>query len=119
LHNTLAIANVLPVADLLAAVAEPSRRRLLQLLAGGEQSVNDLAAHFTVTRSAISQHLAILVEAGLVTRRRDGRFQHYSIVSAGLAALRAELDAFWTGELDQLVFDALEMPTLPRLERQH
>lgn len=106
------------VQDLLTAVAEPTRRRLVQLLASGERSVNDLAAHFDVTRSAISQHLAILAEAGLVTRRRDGRFQYYSVASSGLAALRAELDSFWTSELDQLVFDALEMPTQSRLERQ-
>jgi DNA-binding transcriptional ArsR family regulator len=104
--------------DLLAAVAEPNRRRLLQLLANGEQSVNALAAHFDVSRSAISQHLGVLVEAGLVTRRRDGRFQYYSIAASGLAALRAELDAFWTNELDELVYDALSMPTTSRLERQ-
>jgi DNA-binding transcriptional ArsR family regulator len=104
--------------DLLAAVAEPTRRKLVQLLARGERSVNELAAHFDVTRSAISQHLAILADAGLVTRRRDGRFQYYSVASNGLAALRAELDSFWTSELDQLVFDALEIPTRSRLERQ-
>ena len=109
--------------DLLAAVAEPNRRRLLQLLAGGEQTVNTLAAGFEVSRSAISQHLGVLVDAGLVTRRRDGRFQRYRLAPSGLAALRAELDAFWTQELDQLVFDALSLPptslpTTSRLERQ-
>jgi DNA-binding transcriptional ArsR family regulator len=103
--------------DLLAAVAEPNRRRLLQLLAGGEVSVTTLAAQFDVSRSAISQHLGILLEAGLVTRRRDGRHQFYAIAPTGLAALRKELDAFWTGELDQLVYDALEMPATSRLER--
>jgi DNA-binding transcriptional ArsR family regulator len=103
--------------DLLAAVAEPNRRRLLQLLAPGEQSVNALAAHFDVSRSAISQHLGVLIDAGLVTRRRDGRFQYYQLAPSGLASLRAELDAFWTRELDQLVFDALELPTATRLER--
>jgi DNA-binding transcriptional ArsR family regulator len=103
--------------DLLAAVAEPNRRRLLQLLAGGEQTVNALAARFDVTRSAISQHLGVLVAAGLVTRRRDGRFQHYRLAPAGLAALRAELDAFWTAELDDLVYDALSHPAISALER--
>jgi DNA-binding transcriptional ArsR family regulator len=106
------------VADLLAAVAEPTRRRLLQLLAPGEQSVNALASHFDVSRSAISQHLGVLVDAGLVTRRREGRFQHYQIAPSGLAALRVELDSFWTQELDQLVYDALSTPTAARLERQ-
>jgi DNA-binding transcriptional ArsR family regulator len=117
------VANVLQVhedvtPDLLAAVAEPNRRRLLQLLAAGEQSVNVLAGRFDVSRSAISQHLGVLVAAGLVTRRRSGRFQYYALRPAGLAALRAELDAFWTNELDALVFDALELPATSRHERQ-
>jgi DNA-binding transcriptional ArsR family regulator len=106
------------VTDRLAAVAEPNRRRLLQLLAGGEHSVNELAAHFTVSRSAISQHLGVLVQVGLVTRTRHGRFQYYRLALDGLAGLRAELDAFWTAELDQLVYDALGTPTASRMERQ-
>jgi DNA-binding transcriptional ArsR family regulator len=106
------------MSDRLAAVAEPNRRRLLQLLAAGEQSVNQLAARFDVTRSAISQHLGVLVEVGLVTRTRRGRFQYYRLAPDGLAGLRADLDAFWTDELDQLVYDALSSPTPARLERQ-
>ena len=93
--------------DLIAALAEPNRRRLLQLLGRGEQTVSLLASHFTVSRSAISQHLAVLAEAGLVTSRREGRFQHYRLKTEGMAALRAELDSFWTHELDLLVRDAL------------
>jgi DNA-binding transcriptional ArsR family regulator len=104
--------------DLLAAVAEPNRRRLLQLLAAGEQPVSVLAAHFDVSRSAISQHLGVLVNAGLVVRRRDGRFQHYRLAPTGVAALRAELDAFWTTELDNLLYDALSHPSISALERQ-
>jgi DNA-binding transcriptional ArsR family regulator len=103
--------------DLLAAVAEPNRRRLLHLLAGGEQTVNTLAAGFTVSRSAVSQHLGVLLDAGLITRRRDGRFQHYALAPGGLAALRAEFEAFWTNELDQLVYDALARRPAPHLER--
>jgi DNA-binding transcriptional ArsR family regulator len=118
LRNALAIANVLAMPDRLSAVAEPNRRRLLQLLAAGEQSVNGLAAHFEVSRSAISQHLGVLVEVGLVTRTRQGRFQNYRLAPEGLAGLRAELDAFWTTELDHLVYDALSMPSTARLERQ-
>jgi DNA-binding transcriptional ArsR family regulator len=105
------------VPDLLAAVGEPHRRRLLHLLAGGEQTVNALAAHFAVTRSAISQHLGVLIAAGLVTRRRDGRFQRYRLAPSGLAALRAELDAFWTHELDQLVNEAAILPWPNELSR--
>jgi DNA-binding transcriptional ArsR family regulator len=94
------------VPDLVAAVAEPNRRRLLQLLGLGEQAVTALAGHFTVSRSAISQHLGVLAEAGLVVSRRDGRFQYYRLKPDGMAALRAELDSFWTRELDLLVRDA-------------
>jgi DNA-binding transcriptional ArsR family regulator len=104
--------------DRLAAVAEPNRRRLLQLLAAGEQSVNELAAEFSVTRSAISQHLGVLVDVGLVSRRRHGRFQYYRLEPDGLAGLRADLAAFWTAELDQLVYDALSSPVRASLERQ-
>jgi len=89
-----------------AAVAEPTRRRLLQLLGHGEQTVTQLASNFTVTRSAISQHLSVLADIGLITSRREGRFQYYRLNAGGLAALRAELDSFWTHELDQLVRDA-------------
>src|SRR5216684_550741 len=92
--------------DLVAAVAEPNRRRLLQLLGPGEQTVTSLASNFTVSRSAISQHLGILAEAGLVVSRREGRFQYYRLRPEGIAALRAELDALWTRELNQLARDA-------------
>ena len=92
--------------DILSAAAEPTRRRILQLLASGPRTVNDLAANFTVTRSAISQHLGVLAGVGLVASRRDGRQRIYSEVPAGMAQLRAELERFWTSELDQLVADA-------------
>ena len=88
-------------------MAEPNRRRLLQLLGRGEETVTGLASNFTVSRSAISQHLGILAEAGLVASRREGRFQYYRVSPRGMTALRAELDAFWTRELDQIVQDAL------------
>jgi DNA-binding transcriptional ArsR family regulator len=87
-------------------MAEPNRRRLLQLLGRGEQTVTQLASHFTVSRSAISQHLSVLADTGLVTSRRAGKFQYYRLNAAGMAALRAELDSFWTHELDQLIRDA-------------
>jgi DNA-binding transcriptional ArsR family regulator len=95
--------------DLIAAVAEPNRRRLLQLLGRGEQTVTELASNFTVSRSAISQHLGVLAEAGLVVSRRQGRFQYYRLQPEGMTALRAELDSFWTRELGQLVSDALSL----------
>ena len=105
--------------DLVAAVAEPNRRRLLQLLGYGEQTVTALASHFTVSRSAISQHLGVLAEARLVVSRREGRFQYYSLKPEGMAALRAELDSFWTRELDQLVRDALDITHASGAEGVH
>jgi len=98
------------VADLVVAVAEPHRRRLLQLLGRGEQTVTQLAGNFTVSRSAISQHLGVLADLGLVTSRREGRYQYYRLDAGGMAALRAQLDSFWTGELEQLVHDAQRQP---------
>ncbi|MGA2209801.1 MAG: TIGR03086 family metal-binding protein [Acidimicrobiales bacterium] len=91
------------MADLVAAFAEPTRRRLLALLSSGEQTVSGLAAHFGVTRSAISQHLAVLAEAGLVQVRQEGRWRYYRLDPAGMRALREALDMFWTNELEQLV----------------
>ena len=102
--------------DLVAAVAEPNRRRLLQLLGPGEQTVTQLASHFTVSRSAISQHLGVLADAGLVASRREGRFQYYRLDAGGMTALRAQLDSFWTSELDQLVRDAHVLTHAPRRE---
>lgn len=100
----------------MAVVAEPNRRRLLQLLGHGEQTVTQLAGHFTVSRSAISQHLGVLADIGLVTSRREGRFQYYRLDAGGMAALRAELDSFWTRELDQLVRDARAIAPAPQRE---
>jgi len=91
--------------DAFAALAEPSRRRALELLAGGEQSVQDLARHFPMSLAAVSQHLQVLPGAGLVTRREAGRRRLYAIDRAGLASVRDWLDdvaRFWDGALDRL-----------------
>ena len=78
----------------------------MQLLVSGPRTVNDLASNFTVTRSAISQHLGVLTEVGLVVSRKKGRQRIYSEVPAGMAQLRQELERFWTTEIDLLVVDA-------------
>jgi len=90
------------VPDLVAILSEPNRRRLLELLLAGEQPVSRLAAQFGVTRSAISQHLGVLSNAGLVQVRQEGRFRYYRLDPEGMAALRDALDVFWTHELEQL-----------------
>ncbi len=95
--------------DPFSAAAEPTRRRLLQLLAAGPMSVSELAHQFPVTRSAISQHLLVLADAGLVSATQSGRQRIYRIVPDGLRRLQAEIDRFWTAELDQLVADAHEL----------
>jgi DNA-binding transcriptional ArsR family regulator len=92
--------------DVLSAAAEPSRRRLLQRLASGPRTVNELAAEFPVTRSAISQHLGVLADVGLVVARKEGRQRFYTLRPTGMAELRNEIDRFWTNELDVLVADA-------------
>jgi uncharacterized protein (TIGR03086 family) len=90
------------MSDVLASLAEPNRRRLLQLLRGGERTVTELASHFPVTRPAVSQHLGVLAEAGLVDVRREGRYRYYRLNPTGMAMLGAALDAFWTTELEHL-----------------
>lgn len=104
--NTLVTANVLLVPDLLEVATEPTRRALLRLLAEGEKTVTDLSGHFPVSRSAISQHLLLLSEVGLVTARKDGRNRYYRLDGAGMVRLREQFEAFWTTELDLLVADA-------------
>jgi DNA-binding transcriptional ArsR family regulator len=94
------------VTDPLTAAAEPNRRRILQLLAERPRTVSEVAAEFTVTRSAISQHLLVLAEVGLVAAEKVGRQRIYRVLPDGLRRLQAEIDRFWTSELDQLVADA-------------
>ncbi|MGW6378295.1 ArsR/SmtB family transcription factor [Rhodococcus sp. NPDC055112] len=92
--------------DPLTAAAEPNRRRILQLLAGRPRTVSEVAAEFPVTRSAISQHLLVLADAGLVEAEKVGRQRIYRVLPSGLLKLQAEIDKFWTDELDRLVADA-------------
>jgi DNA-binding transcriptional ArsR family regulator len=97
--------------DVLTAAAEPNRRRILQLLASGPRSVNQVAAEFTSTRSAVSQHLLVLEDAGLVAAEKIGRQRIYRVLPSGLRRLQAEIDRFWTDELGQLVADAEALNT--------
>ena len=94
------------MADAFAAAAEPTRRRILQLLAHGPMYAGDIAARFDVTRSAISQHLGVLAEVNLVSAEKQGRQRLYRVEPSGIARLQAEIASFWTLELDELVRDA-------------
>jgi DNA-binding transcriptional ArsR family regulator len=84
------------------AIAEPRRRRILQLVKDGELTAGEIAAQFEVTRPAISQHLTVLKRAGLVIERRDGTRRLYRTRPEGLAGLRKFLDEFWAEGLERL-----------------
>jgi DNA-binding transcriptional ArsR family regulator len=97
------------VTDAFAAAAEPTRRRILQLLARRPRFVTDLASDFDVTRSAISQHLLVLADAGLVKAEKQGRQRLYRVERDGVRRLQREIELFWTAELDLLTADAREL----------
>src|SRR5271170_32634 len=78
-----------------AALADPTRRRVFEELRRGPRSVGKIAAKMPVSRPAVSQHLAVLKQAGLVGDKAEGTRRVYYIDPKGLAALRAWLDRFW------------------------
>jgi DNA-binding transcriptional ArsR family regulator len=90
----------------LRAIAEPRRRRILELVGSRELSAGEIASHFEVTRPAISQHLGVLKEAGLVNERRNGTQRLYRARPQGLAELKAFLDSFWDEKLEALQREA-------------
>ena len=83
----------------LAALADPTRRRVFERLKTGPQSVGAIARRMPVSRPAVSQHLKVLKEAGLVADRPDGNRRVYYIDPEGLGALRGWLDQFWDAAL--------------------
>jgi DNA-binding transcriptional ArsR family regulator len=85
--------------DTLAALADPTRRAVFELLRQGPRPVGDIARDLPVSRPAVSQHLRVLKDAGLVSERRDGTRRLYRIDPDGLAAIRDYLDDFWTEAL--------------------
>jgi DNA-binding transcriptional ArsR family regulator len=86
----------------LRAIAEPTRRQILVLVRDGELSAGDIAGHFDVTRPAVSQHLAVLKDAGLISERRDGTRRLYSARPEGLNGLKEFLEQFWDVRLAKL-----------------
>jgi DNA-binding transcriptional ArsR family regulator len=87
-------------------MAAPHRRTILRLVADGELSAGEIAAHFDLTRPAVSQHLSVLKEAGLVNERRNGTRRLYRARPEGLVELRAFLDEFWGERLEALKREA-------------
>jgi DNA-binding transcriptional ArsR family regulator len=88
--------------DAMQALAEPRRRDILILVRDRELPVGEIAAQFDVTRPAISQHLKVLKNAGLVADRREGTRRYYRAVPEGLAELRAFVEGFWDARLEAL-----------------
>jgi len=81
------------------ALGDPTRRRIFELLRAGPLPVTRIAEQLPVSRPAVSQHLRVLDEAGLVTFRRDGTRRLYEVDRDGLAVFRAWLDGFWDDTL--------------------
>lgn len=81
------------------ALADPTRRSIFELLGGGARSVAEIAGDVPISRPAVSQHLKVLKEAGLVTVRPAGTRRIYALDPAGVAAARDYFDRFWTTAL--------------------
>src|SRR5947207_10078573 len=90
----------------LKAIAGPRRRQILTLVKDGELSAGEIASHFEVTRPAVSQHLNVLKEAGLVSERRNGTRRLYRARPEGLVELRDFLEGFWDVRLEALKREA-------------
>jgi len=99
------------VSRALAAIADPTRRRVFERLAAGPRSVGELAEGLPVSRPAVSQHLKVLKDAGLVADRAEGARRVYEIDPHGLGALRAWLDQFWGDALSAFKAEAERDPS--------
>jgi DNA-binding transcriptional ArsR family regulator len=87
-----------------AALADPTRRRILEHLSQGDRCVTDLARPYSMSLPAVSKHLRVLEKAGLVRRRRNGRVHSLKLRTAPMQEARAWIDryrAFWEGNLDR------------------
>ncbi len=102
-------------ADAWIALGDPTRRALFERLAERPRAVGELAAELPVSRPAVSQHLKVLKDAGLVVDQRAGTRRIYAVDPAGIGALRAELDRFWSKALTAYQL-AVEQPPPPKEE---
>jgi len=90
------------VDDVTRAIAEPRRREILALVRERELSAGEIASRFEITRPAVSQHLGVLRDAGLLNERRDGTRRLYRARPEGLAGLRDFINQFWSERLQRL-----------------
>jgi DNA-binding transcriptional ArsR family regulator len=88
--------------EVFEAIAQPTRRQILRLLAGGERSAGEVASQFAVTQPAISQHLKVLRDCGLISERRDGTRRLVSLRAEGLDDLNEFLTEILPGGLQRL-----------------
>lgn len=91
--------------DVFMAISHKARRQMLDLLTQGERPVGDIAAHFSMSRPAVSQHLRILLDAGLLTEQRHGRERRYHFVPDQLGPVRdwiGQYERFWDERLMRL-----------------
>lgn len=91
--------------DTFGAISHPARRQMLDLLAETDRSVSTITGHFRISRPAVSQHLRVLLQAGLVTEQRHGRERRYRLVTERLAPVRdwiAHYEQFWDERLQRL-----------------
>ena len=92
-------------ADVFHAIADPNRRAILDLLKSEEMPVSEIVEHFDVSFQGVSQHLGVLADAGLVRRRKSGRYRYYRADSAALKEVFdwvSQYRRFWSGRLDDL-----------------
>jgi DNA-binding transcriptional ArsR family regulator len=94
--------------DLVRVVSEPRRREILRLIWDAERPAGEIAAHFDVTFGAISQHLGVLQQAGLVSVRSDGTRRFYRANRSALRPFASMLRSMWAAELDTLAVLAEE-----------
>ncbi len=88
--------------DVIAVIAAPRRREILHLIWDRELSAGDIAAALPVTFGAVSQHLAVLRDAGIVDVRHEGTYRYYRANRGRIGPLAAVLEAYWTDALDRL-----------------
>jgi DNA-binding transcriptional ArsR family regulator len=84
------------------ALADPTRRRIVELVSEGERSAGEIAEAFEISRPGVSKHLRILRESGVIRAREDGTRRLYSLAADGLVELDDWLHRFWTNRLDAL-----------------
>ena len=99
--------------DTFYALADPTRRQIVETLAAGEHSFGDLADHFAMSRPAVSQHLKVLREAGIVTARAEAQRRIYRLEDGGLAEVDEWLNSlrrYWNKSLDKLADELAGAP---------